>query len=285
MSRDRFGIFNTRQLKDVLEDEEKLARMVQLSPQLQALQLEREMTLANNRRMAEDNLSMQPLLDTGKLRLAGKYQELQEVTAVYGEKQRKVAAYLERHSPKSALELLRRDMVKKEEESEEITDTFLAGKVSLESFLQKFHRTRKLCHVRKTQMEKLQELIKKDKRSQQQVVQQRTEQRAASHNLPPNLRNGPVGHILHQRQGFKPTVILTPETASPFPAPSPVPQSKNLPPLSLREHQPAASQSNTPFTPHALRSGLRLLGQLPIWTPRPFKIQREYPVQKQPPYR
>ncbi|XP_062888043.1 vacuolar protein sorting-associated protein 37D [Mobula hypostoma] len=285
MSRDRFGIFSTRQLKEVLEDEEKLARMVQLSPQLQALQKEREMILANNRSMAEKNLGMQPLLDTNKLHLATKYQELLEVTTVCAEKQRKVAAYLERRSPKSALEHLQRDMVKKEEESEEITDTFLAGKMSLESFLQRFHRTRKLCHVRKTQVEKLQELIKKDKRSQQRLVQQRVEQRTASQNAPANLRNGPVRHMLHQRQGFKPAIVLTSETTSPFPASSPVPQSKNLPPLSLRDHQPAASQPGTPLVPQAVRSGLRLFGQISFWTPRPFKIQREYPVQKQPPYR
>ncbi|XP_069768215.1 vacuolar protein sorting-associated protein 37D [Narcine bancroftii] len=269
MSRDRFGIFSTRQLKDVLEDEEKLARMVQLSPQLQALQLEREMMVANNRRMAEGNLSMQPWLDSRKLSLARKYQELQEVSEVYWEKKRKLAEYLERHSPKSALELLQKDMLKKEKESEEITDTFLAGKVSLESFLQRFHRMRKLCHVRKTQVEKLQELTKKNKWSQQQ--------RASSRKVAPNLRNGPVIYGLHQRQ-----IIIAPR---PFPAPSPPPQSKNLPPLSLREHQPAVSQPHTPLKSQALRSGLCLLGHLPIWTPRPFKLQREYAVQKRPPYR
>ncbi|XP_078278218.1 vacuolar protein sorting-associated protein 37D [Rhinoraja longicauda] len=285
MSRDRFGIFSTRHLKDVLEDEVKLASMVQLSPQLQALQKEGEIILANNRRIAEANLSMKPRLDNSKLRLAGKYQELQEITAVYGEKQKKVAAYLERHSPKSALKLLEKDMVKKEEKSEEITDTFLAGQVSLESFLQKYHRTRKLCHVRKTQVEKLQEVIRKDKQSQRQGLPQRPEQRVALHHAPANLRNGPVRHMLHQRQGLRPAIVVTPDTSSPFLAPSPFPQSKNLPPLGLREHQAASSQPNTPFAPQALRSGLRLLSQLPIWTPRPFKIQREYPVQKQPPYR
>uniref|UniRef100_UPI00398EC773 vacuolar protein sorting-associated protein 37D n=1 Tax=Pristiophorus japonicus TaxID=55135 RepID=UPI00398EC773 len=284
MSRDRFGILSTRQLRDVLEDEEKLGRMVQLSSQLQTLQLEREMLLAGNRKMAEDNLSLQPRLDDSKLCLARKYQELQEVTAVYEDKQRKVAAYLERHSPKSALELLQRETVKTEEESEEITDTFLAGKVSLEGFLERFHRTRKLCHMRKTQVEKLQDLIKKDKKKQQ-LVQQRLEQRVASHNVPPRHQNGPAGHVLHLRYGFTPTIVVTSEAANPFSVPSPLPQSKNLPPLSSRECQPAVSRPNTPFAPQGLRSGLRMLGQLPIWTPRPFKLQRAYPVQKQPPYR
>ncbi|XP_032901954.1 vacuolar protein sorting-associated protein 37D [Amblyraja radiata] len=283
MSRDRFGIFSTRHLKDVLEDEGKLASMVQLSPQLQALQKEREIILGNNRRMADANLSMQPWLDNNKMHLADKYQELQEMAAVYREKQKKVAAYLERHSPKSALKLLERDMVKNEEESEEITNTFLAGQVPLDNFLQKYHRTRTLCHVRKTQVEKLQEVIRKDKQSQR--LPQRPEQRLALHHAPANLRNGPVGHVLHPRQGFRPAIVVTPQTSSPFRSPSPLPQSRNLPPLSSREHLAASSQPNTPFAPLALRSGLRLLGQLPIWTPRPFKIQREYPVQKQPPYR
>ncbi|XP_067864167.1 vacuolar protein sorting-associated protein 37D-like [Heptranchias perlo] len=287
MSRDRFGILSTRQLRDMLEDEQKLGRMVQLSPQLQTLQLEREMILAGNRRMAEDNLSLQPRLDDRKLRLAKKYQELQEVTAVYEDKQRNVAAYLERCSPKSALELLQRETVKIEEESEEITDMFLAGKTSLKSFLERFHRTRKLCHMRKTQVEKLQDMIKRDKKkSQQQVVQQRPEQRGAAHNVPPGSQNGPkAGHVLHLRYGFAPAIAVTSEAVSPFSVPSPFLQSKNLPPLSSRERQPAVSRPNTPFAPQGLRSGLRVLGHLPIWTPRPFKVQRAHPVQKQPPHR
>ncbi|GCB73866.1 vacuolar protein sorting-associated protein 37D-like [Scyliorhinus torazame] len=284
MSRDRFGILSTRQLRDVLEDEEKLGRMVQLSPQLQTLQLEREMILAGNRRMAEDNLSLQPRLDDKKLHLAKKYQELQEVTVIYEYKQRKLAAYLERQNPRTALELLQREAVKTEEESEEITDTFLAGKVTLESFLERFQMTRKLCHVRKTQVEKLQDLMKKDrKKNQQQVMQQRPEHRVASHSIPPGPQNGPTGHGLHQRYSFTPAIEVTSHGPSPFSMPSPPPLSKNLPPLSSR--QPVISRPNTPFTPHGLRSGLRMLGQLPIWTPRPFKVQRAHPMQKQPPYR
>ncbi|XP_041054331.1 vacuolar protein sorting-associated protein 37D [Carcharodon carcharias] len=286
MSRDRFGILSIRQLRDVLEDEEKVGRMVQLSPQLQTLQLEREMILASNRRMAEDNLSLQPRLDDKKLHLARKYQELQEVTVVYEDKQRKLAAYLKRQSPKTALELLQREAVKSEEESEEITDTFLAGKVSLESFLERFHTTRKLCHTRKTQVEKLQDLMKKDrKKNQQPAVQHKLEHRVASHNVPTGPQNGPTGHGLHQRYGFAPAIEATSQVTSPFSMPSPPPQSKNLPPLSSRERQPVVSRPNTPFAPQGLRSGLRMLGQLPIWTPRPFKVQRAYPVQKQPPYR
>ncbi|XP_060704266.1 vacuolar protein sorting-associated protein 37D [Hemiscyllium ocellatum] len=286
MSRDRFGILSTRQLRDMLEDEEKLCRMVQLSPQLQTLQLEREIILASNWKMAEDNLNLQPQLDDKKLHLARKYQELQEVTAVYEDKRTKLAAYLERYSPKTALEILQREAVKTEEESEEITDTFLAGKVSLESFLERFHRTRKVCHMRKTQVEKLQDLIKKDrKKNQQHVAHQRLEHRVASHNVPPRPQNGPTAHRLYQRSGFVPAIEVTSQAASPFSMPSPPPQSKNLPPLSSRERQPVVSRPNTPFTPQGLRSGLRILGQLPIWTPRPFKLQQAHPVQKQPPYR
>ncbi|XP_048468338.1 vacuolar protein sorting-associated protein 37D [Rhincodon typus] len=196
------------------------------------------------------------------------------------------AAYLERYSPKTALEILQREAIKNEEESEEITDTFLAGKVSLESFLERFHRTRKVCHMRKTQVEKLQDLIKNDrKKNQQQVVHQRLEHRVASRNVPPRLQNGPMAHGLHQRSGFVPAIEVTSRAASPFSMPSPLPQSKNLPPLSSRERQPVVSRPNTPFTPQGFRSGLRMLGQLPIWTPRPFKLQRAHPVQKQPPYR
>lgn len=49
------------------------------SPQVQELQLEREMALASNRSLAEQNLKFQAPLETGRTDLSNKYEELQQL--------------------------------------------------------------------------------------------------------------------------------------------------------------------------------------------------------------
>jgi len=49
------------------------------APQVQELQLEREMALAANRSLAEQNLKFQVPLETGRSELSSKYEELQKL--------------------------------------------------------------------------------------------------------------------------------------------------------------------------------------------------------------
>ncbi|RXM93582.1 Vacuolar protein sorting-associated protein 37D, partial [Acipenser ruthenus] len=56
----------------------------------QELQLERDTMLTTNRSLAEESLSLRPRLDNGKLQLAGKYQELELLSASCQEKQERV---------------------------------------------------------------------------------------------------------------------------------------------------------------------------------------------------
>lgn len=51
-----------------------------LLSQVQELQLEREMALATNRSLAEQNLEFQQPLETGRANLSDRYQELQKLT-------------------------------------------------------------------------------------------------------------------------------------------------------------------------------------------------------------
>lgn len=54
-----------------------------LSSQIQNIQLEREMALASNRSLAEQNLDMKPQLERERERLVLKYNELEEVRERY----------------------------------------------------------------------------------------------------------------------------------------------------------------------------------------------------------
>lgn len=61
--------------------------------QAQTVQLNKEMTLASNRSLAEGNLLYQPQLDAQKARLTQKYQELQVLFEAYQIKKTKLGNF------------------------------------------------------------------------------------------------------------------------------------------------------------------------------------------------
>ncbi|XP_061257885.1 vacuolar protein sorting-associated protein 37D isoform X2 [Bos javanicus] len=88
----RFGILSTGQLRDLLQDEPKLDRIVRLSRKFQGLQLEREACLASNYALAKENLALRPRLEMGRTALAIKYQELREVAESCADKLQRLGA-------------------------------------------------------------------------------------------------------------------------------------------------------------------------------------------------
>uniref|UniRef100_A0A4X2K6E2 VPS37D subunit of ESCRT-I n=1 Tax=Vombatus ursinus TaxID=29139 RepID=A0A4X2K6E2_VOMUR len=162
----RFGILSTGQLRDLLQDEPKLDRIVRLSRKFQGLQLEREACLASNYTLAKENLALRPRLEMGKAALAIKYQELRELVESCWDKQQRLEVNVQRWNPQCALNGLRAELDEAEQEAEEQMEQLLLGEQSLEAFLPAFQRGRALAHLRRTQAEKLQELLLKQERPQ-----------------------------------------------------------------------------------------------------------------------
>ncbi|NXB94063.1 VP37D protein, partial [Vidua chalybeata] len=165
----RLGALSTAQLRALLQDEPRLQRAARLSRKFQSLQLEREMCLASNCTQARVNLSLRPRLEDGKASLAIKYQELQEIREACWDKQQRLEVYLEKWSPQSALGQLQAKLDASEAESEAQIKQFLAQDLPLESFLESFCQSRTRSHVCRTQLEKLQELLQKDRVQKDQV--------------------------------------------------------------------------------------------------------------------
>ncbi|XP_058857698.1 vacuolar protein sorting-associated protein 37D-like [Acipenser ruthenus] len=88
---DGLNILSTGQLRDLLQEEDTMDQIVRLSQK--ELQLERDTMLTTNRSLAEESLSLRPRLDNGKLQLAGKYQELELLSASCQEKQERVDGF------------------------------------------------------------------------------------------------------------------------------------------------------------------------------------------------
>nr|XP_020021288.1 vacuolar protein sorting-associated protein 37C isoform X1 [Castor canadensis] len=68
-----------QELEAMQNDPEAISRLALESPEVQDLQLEREMALATNRSLAEQNLEFQGPLEISRSNLSDKYQELRKL--------------------------------------------------------------------------------------------------------------------------------------------------------------------------------------------------------------
>ncbi|XP_014597678.1 vacuolar protein sorting-associated protein 37B isoform X2 [Equus przewalskii] len=186
------------------------------------------MTLASNRSLAEGNLLYQPQLDALKARLTQKYQELQVLFEAYQIKKTKLDKQSSSASLETLLALLQAEGAKIEEDTENMAEKFLDGELPLDSFIDVYQSKRKLAHMRRVKIEKLQEMVLKG---------QRLPQAPAPAPLPPRVPEpvpaAPLPYSASEASG-PPSVV--PRRIPPPPPPVP------------------AGRSATPFTA-ALASG------------------------------
>ncbi|GAB1290268.1 Vacuolar protein sorting-associated protein 37D [Apodemus speciosus] len=200
----------------------------------QGLQLERDACLASNYALAKENLALRPRLEMGRTALAIKYQELREVAENCADKLQRLEKSMHRWSPQCALGWLQAELEEAEQEAEVQMEQLLLGEQSLETFLPAFQRGRALAHLRRTQAEKLQEVLRRRERSAQPAPT--TAAAAATAVEPPK----PL-----------PAAAVLP-TGAARGAPPAVPRS--LPPLDSRPVPPAKGSPGCPFGPAPLLS-------------------------------
>ncbi|KAF6334684.1 VPS37C subunit of ESCRT-I [Rhinolophus ferrumequinum] len=155
------------ELEEMQNDPEAIDRLAQESPEVQDLQLEREMALATNRSLAEQNLEFQGPLEISRSNLSDKYQELRKLVERCQEQKAKLEKFSSALQPGTLLDLLQIEGMKIEEESETMAEKFLEGEVPLETFLENFSAMRMLSHLRRVRVEKLQEVVRKPSASQE----------------------------------------------------------------------------------------------------------------------
>ncbi|XP_059844209.1 VPS37B subunit of ESCRT-I a [Hypanus sabinus] len=148
-----------QQLNELLEDEEKLNKMAEQLEEVQSIQPNKEMSLASNRSLAEQNLQFHPKLDSLKLQLTRKYQELQTLFEAYQVRKSRLESQSRSASLDTLLALLQTEGAKIEEETEIMAEHFLDGEVPLDVFIEQYPTKRKLAHQRRVKIEKLQEMV------------------------------------------------------------------------------------------------------------------------------
>ncbi|XP_035522263.1 vacuolar protein sorting-associated protein 37D [Morone saxatilis] len=294
---DGYRALSTSELRELLQNDDKMDQIIRLNEKFQDLQVDREMLLTSNRSVAEESLARRPRLCNGKLQLAEKYRQLSNLAATCWEKQSQLEARGQKHSLQTAQNLLQEEVARAEEHSEELLEKFMEGNVSLDEFLDSFQSSRKTYHIRRAQAEKMQEVAQakrqpsKTKRAEESKV---PDVRKDSEQPPePQRPNGFVAQgplrVFQVRYGLTPAILLPHYPVSP-PASAPSYPSSTPPP----EPQPGQTHILSPSTPlpgHGQPVGLRVIGQLPGGWPahgRPVRVQQLYrpnPQQPEPPYR
>ncbi|XP_076848350.1 VPS37B subunit of ESCRT-I a [Brachyhypopomus gauderio] len=215
----RFGTelsaYSIAQLSELLEDDEKLNQIVQDMEEVQKVQQSKEMTLAGNRSLAEQNLQLQPALDHQKNELTKRYGTLQDLFETFQLHKSTLDHMSGASSLDTLLALLQAEGAKIEEETENMADSFLDGAVTLDSFIDEYQSKRKLAHLRRVKIEKLQELVLK-----------------SPHPLQVTARTTPSAD---------PAPLLQRE-----PSDAPVPQPRRAPPLPPIKSPPAVPPAQAP---------------------------------------
>ncbi|KAL2092453.1 hypothetical protein ACEWY4_012251 [Coilia grayii] len=153
--------YTMTQLNELLEDDDKVNKIVEDMEEVQGVQQNKEMTLASNRSLAEQNLQLQPRLDFQKNELMKRYRYLQEHYEAYQLRKSTLDEKSGNSSLDTLLALLQAEGAKIEEETENMADSFLDGNISLDAFIDEYQSKRKLAHLRRVKIDKLQEVVLK----------------------------------------------------------------------------------------------------------------------------
>lgn len=294
---DGYRALSTDELRELLQNDDKMDQIIRLNEKFQELQVDRETLLTTNRSVAEESLARRPRLNNGKLQLAEKYRELSNLATTCWEKQSQLEAHVQKHSLQTAQNLLQEEVARAEEHSEELLEKFMEGNVSLDEFLDSFQSSRKTYHIRRAQAEKMQELAqaKKQPGKSKRLEESRVPEVKKDSELPqePQRPNGFVAQgplrVFQVRYGLTPAILLPHYPVSP-PASAPGHQSSTPAPEPHLGQTHILSPSN-PLPGHGQPVGLRVIGQLPGGWPangRPVRVQQLYrpnPQQPEPPYR
>uniref|UniRef100_A0A3P8SV07 VPS37D subunit of ESCRT-I n=1 Tax=Amphiprion percula TaxID=161767 RepID=A0A3P8SV07_AMPPE len=173
---DGYRALSTGELRELLQNDDKMDQIIRLNEKFQELQVDRETLLTTNRSVAEESLARRPRLNNGKLQLAEKYRELSNLATTCWEKQRVCLNDSLQSDPPLCVILPADAGLFVCPASQELLEKFMEGNVSLDEFLDSFQSSRKTYHIRRAQAEKMQELAQakkqlgKTKRSEESKV-------------------------------------------------------------------------------------------------------------------
>ncbi|MFH4980534.1 hypothetical protein AB6A40_007243 [Gnathostoma spinigerum] len=151
---------SNEQLSNLLEDTAKIDSIIDNLPQARTLPTEREMGLAQNKSLAEWNLSQEPKLEEAKARLKETYDKAVSLKAEVEELKARLDKLTKQRSLDSSSAILQAAAQDAEDESEKIAESFIEGNIEIEQFLREYMEKKKVAHMRKIKSQKLLAFLK-----------------------------------------------------------------------------------------------------------------------------
>merc|ERR1711953_82001 len=129
---------NREELEKLSSNEDEINELVLNSEPIQHLFMEKDLILAANRRMAEDNLALKPRLEESRNALIEIHNQLASKQDQLQSKQRQLESKRSSYSPDSAAAILQASAAEAEQQSEVIADGFVRGEIDVQDFLKEF---------------------------------------------------------------------------------------------------------------------------------------------------
>uniref|UniRef100_A0A3B4TTP5 VPS37C subunit of ESCRT-I n=1 Tax=Seriola dumerili TaxID=41447 RepID=A0A3B4TTP5_SERDU len=259
------------ELQELLDNPERVESMALESDEIQNIQLEREMALASNRSLAEQNLDMKPRLESQREMLVERYSQLEAVRETYRQHCSIRDGMVGQVSPEALFSRLQAEGSKTEAESEALADEFLEGSLSLDSFLDRFLSLRSLAHKRRVRIEKLQEILRQ--RSEGNLTAMTSS--AGISQDPQQLNSKPQSSSY--QNASQPASLSAGLPYSPYPITTP-----NPPPAAAAAGSspaiPPYPGSGSPFTPAGSYPGPRPAFGPPASAACPYPTQPSFPA-------
>ncbi|CAL1536611.1 unnamed protein product [Lymnaea stagnalis] len=146
-------------MQELMEDEEKLAEMIQKAPDMVKFMQKRDSLATTCVQQAESNLSKKPEIEQLKKLVIAKNEELEQSKMDFEKNCERHMALTDQYHPSHIQTNLKVAVMEADEESEIIAEKFLEKELDLDEFLKTFMEKRTLCHLRRAKEEKLNQII------------------------------------------------------------------------------------------------------------------------------
>jgi len=148
------------QLKLLLNDDLRINSIVDESPQVSVLPREKEGKLAQNKLIAENNLSLEPKLNNAVERLQKAHAEAIKTKQDVLELKEKLDSISDSRSLDTISALLQASTREAEDEGEKIAEDFLNGTLDVEDFVRNFTTKRSEANLKKLKYENLNKILR-----------------------------------------------------------------------------------------------------------------------------
>ena len=158
---------STDELKELMNDEDKVMNLVKDLPQIKNLEVEKDLLLTTTKSAAEYNLSLQPKINERMLELISKYEDYASLQEEFNNLKKEKDQSITKQSPEAVQAILQTAAKEKENETDSLVRDFLnSDETQADSFVSTFISERTIAHSRNIKAEKMTELLVQKRNNQ-----------------------------------------------------------------------------------------------------------------------